>query len=177
MKKTLIILLAIVGIGLFVWAGFLSKPENHLLTRIETSSKVYWEAKYSEYSCESAIDMDGNMYMDCDTDYWSENISETHYLETEFSDLGFFYVKTYPEAPKKEGVFFPVIEPKKFNDYSTSYLDGIHLRKRIAVKCWYDLNEGSEDYSTIEFNEYDSFKAKIGTTVVIKTWYGIRLGV
>lgn len=177
MKKQVIIISSIiVGLIAIVWCGFLSKPERHIITRIETKSETYFEAEYSEYSCQLEIDSEGSLYTDCDTDYWSEIISETHTIETEYSDMGFVYLKYYPVLPEQEGVFFSPVTPERFNDYPSTNLDGTYLREDITVKCWYEVGLESEDYNTIKFEEYSKYQNMIGDTVLVNTWYGIRTG-
>ena len=47
----------------------------------------------------------------------------------------------------------------------------------VGEKSGLPVNPEPERKEVKNTSSPDSFKAKIGTTVVIKTWYGIRLGV
>ncbi|SOU87852.1 hypothetical protein [Tenacibaculum dicentrarchi] len=174
MNKNKIIYLTITLISALL-LGFLTPNKTHILRRIETDSSVYWKANYSEYSCDPSIDLNGNPYLDCDTDYWSETVSDIYYIKTEFSDLGFTYVDYYPLIPEVENVFIQKDEPLKIKDYSLIDLDNVKLIKEINTKCWYDVGVDKEDYVTIKFSEYNTFKNKIGEKLVFTTWFGLRL--
>jgi hypothetical protein len=166
-KQGRIVAMCIIALVILIPLGFFVTPsEAHVLTRIETENVKYWEANYSEYTYDV---IEGDWY----TEYWEEMASEVYSINTVYSELyGYEFYNKYPqdipdalEAPTPNKWAMP-----------TKHLDHIVLRNRTDIKCWYDTDDGQEDFNRISMNEYSKYKKMIGDTVMVGTWFGIRTG-
>ena len=172
MKNNIIIALSIISVIVIVIVGFYSTPEYATINRIESNYETYIEAKFSEYTC--GLDFDGDI--DCYTDYWSESASNINYVFSVTDQQGIHIIEYYGD--ENTITKLSIADPEKNYDFSKEKNFDKYINKRsYNLKVYYITIKGEEDYSTISINNYDTVKEKIGLTIPINTWYGIRRSV
>jgi len=131
----------------------------------------YQTAEYSEYSCETALDMDGNVYTDCDTDYWSEPASETYYVSTNNGHLDNVYGC---DAELTANKYYTTCMPPVSIDHSReSYFDNYKTHVKHDFKTVFD----DGDYSKERSDKYPGCLNKIDEPVIVKYWYSVNYSV
>ncbi len=157
MKKEIIIISAIIIVGTaIIWNGF-----NKYESRIESCSTeyiVYIDAKYSETT--SGIDMDGSLYTD--TDYWSEQVSDTWEVKTKNGELVSY------SCPSDVIIGVKCSKPPITYKHSKTDFDNYSTVK--SLKCYVDY--GSGDYSKVSVEDYNIAIKNIGNKVTVKEFYG-----
>jgi len=146
--------------------GFGSDPDIAVIDSVTTKSQKYWKAYYSEYTC----------FEDCEIDSWEETISDIYTVHTQVDQNGFNQLESYPDLGRKSNSLFNTYTPTKYN-YSREDLDYIRLETDVQIKCHYHLKDGTIDFNSISLKEYEYYLSKIGDTVKVSTWYGIRINI
>ncbi len=155
-KKLIYITAGITLFIVFVWWGY-SKTEN-TIESVCGNYTTYVLAKYSE--TETGIDFDGNLYTD--TDYWSEEVTDTWQVESINNKATHW---TCPDG-MVTGITCQV--PKVTYDHIERNFDGYRTIKDLNLFAIL-LNTERVDIST---EDYDLF-LKTGESVVhIKRFFG-----
>jgi hypothetical protein len=168
MKDSYIAIAVILIVSLSIGGGFLADPDHLKINRIETESTFNVLANYSDREC--GFDWEGDY--DCWTNYWTEEVTETNFVNTIYDEEG-FRITDYYQPDLKEDQVVATKPKEKLNHPATdfdSYSDNYHM----SIKVYLDLDDKHEDYVTIELPEYKNATASIGNIVVVEKWYGFR---
>ena len=164
--KLLIGMAIAAGIAAAIGAGF--HTEYHSEYQIGQSGKAYVVANYSETECWTAVDDLGDLETRCDTDYWSETVSETWYFNTLNNQ---FSVPT--KALHKNGQIYQISGfPGVSLPHTKRHFDGYSNK----LENNFTLYVNNSEYS-LNQKEYQTILDKRKDTVEVEYWYSTVTGV
>jgi len=163
-KREVLIAAGVTVLAIFIGVGFNSKI--HETAQCSALSTIKMIANYSETT--TAIDMEGNPYID--TDYWTEDASNTYYVEM----LNLDVIKSNIAHTMSGNIAVPIGEfqydetmkrDRHFDSFSVNRNSEIHQ----------SFADG--EYVSIKPSQYEECFLNIGSMVEVKYWYQFAYGV
>lgn len=155
----------------FVWYGF--GEDQGIVQECEVIVQKYVTAEYSEYSC--GLDMEGNT--SCDTDYWSEEASDTFKVVTLNNQIAYSNVEDEWISQSTYGFYEPPMPPHDVSMKKDFDFDNFQNHRDVTMRVYVE-RKGEKDYFTESesyHNTCNTMREKQGF-ITIKTWYGISYG-